>query len=62
MSPEDQDTLELLEVLATGKVPLPADLRRALQDTGLTEPDGERYRLSTSGTVRLEKLRSGARH
>ena len=37
MSPEDRDTLELLEVLSTGEVPLPADLRQALQDTGLIE-------------------------
>ena len=62
MSPEDQDTLELLEVLSTGQVPLPVDLRRALQDTGLIEPDGERYRLSMSGALRLENLRSLARN
>ena len=61
MSPEDLDTLELLEVLSTGEVPLPADLRRALQDTGLIEPCGERYRLTMSGTLRLENLRSLAR-
>lgn len=61
MSPEDHDTLELLEVLSTGEVPLPADLRLALRDTGLIELDGERYHLSMSGTLRLENLRSLAR-
>ena len=61
MSPEDRDTLELLEVLSSGEVPLPVDLRQALRDTGLIELDGERYRLSMSGTLRLENLRSLAR-
>lgn len=61
MSPEDHDTLELLEVLSSGDVPLPADLRRALQDSGLIETTGERYKLSMSGALRLENLRSLAR-
>lgn len=61
MTPEDHETLELLEVLSSGEVPLPADLRRALQDTGLIEPAGERYRLTMSGALRLENLRSLAR-
>ena len=61
MTPEDHETMELLEVLSTGEVPLPADLRKALEETGLIEPNGERYRLSMSGALRLENLRSLAR-
>ena len=61
MTPEDHETLELLEVLSSGEVPLPADLRQALQETGLIEPAGDRYRLTMSGALRLENLRSRAR-
>ena len=61
MTPEDHETLELLEVLSSGEVPLPADLRQALQETGLIEPAGDRYRLTMSGALRMENLRSLAR-
>ena len=61
MTPEDHETLELLEVLSSGEVPLPADLRQALQETGLIEPACDRYRLTMSGALRLENLRSLAR-
>lgn len=61
MTPEDHETLELLEVLYTGEVQLPVDLRRALQESGLIEPAGERYRLTMACSLRLENLRSLAR-
>ena len=48
-------------MLSSGDVPLPADLRHALQETGLIETTGERYRLTMSGALRLENLRSLAR-
>lgn len=61
MSPEDQETLDLLEVLSTGSVPLPQDLRHALQEAGFIEPRGEQYRLTMTGSLRLENLRSLAK-
>jgi hypothetical protein len=58
MSPEDHETLELLEVLSLGSVPLPQDLQHALQEAGFIEPAGTQYRLTMSGSLRLENLRS----
>lgn len=61
MSPEDHETLELLEVLSTGSVPLPQDLQHALQEAGFIEPAGALYRLTLTGSLRLENLRSLAK-
>lgn len=61
MSPEDRDSLELLEVLSSGDVPLPSELRQALQEAGVIEPAAGRYRLTMSGSLKLENLRSLAR-
>lgn len=61
MSPEEHDALDMLEVLDSGGVPLPQELRIALQEAGLIEPAGEGYRLTMRGRLQLENLRSLAR-